>query len=170
MTLRDRTLVALLWLSVIVQSTWVGGTLYQMLVIVPMWSTSPPESVYAFFEGTPYNQLIWNFFGPPLMAARMLPVVAALVAGWHRPRHRTALLVAIVCRAFAVIFTLVYIYPINAVLFEQAGRGLTPDEIHTMVGQWVMADRIRFAIGVIGFVAILWAFRQPVTSDDARPN
>jgi hypothetical protein len=32
-----------------------GGTLYQMVVIVPMWSAAPPESVRAFFEGTAYR-------------------------------------------------------------------------------------------------------------------
>lgn len=106
-------------------STWVGGTLYQMLVIVPMWSASPPESVRTFFRGTDYNALIFRFFGPPFMALRVLPVVAALWAGWRYPRHRNALLVASGGFLFAVILTLAYIYPINAVLFEQAGSDHT---------------------------------------------
>ena len=33
MIIRHHILVVLLWLSVIALSTWVGGTLYQMLVI-----------------------------------------------------------------------------------------------------------------------------------------
>jgi len=91
MITRDRFLVALLWLIVPAQATWVGGTLYQMLVIVPMWSASPPESVQAFFGGTDYNRTIFNFFGPRFMIARSLPLVLALLVGWHRPKHRYAL-------------------------------------------------------------------------------
>ena len=49
---RNRILLISLWLSVIALTTWVGGTLYQMLVIVPLWNASPPESVRAFFQGT----------------------------------------------------------------------------------------------------------------------
>src|SRR5262245_40142938 len=121
MSIRDRLLVVLLWVSVLTMTTWVGGTLYQMLVIVPMWGASPPESVRAFFGGTDYNRTIFNFFGPPFMAARNLPLVVALLAGWHRPRHRYALLISVACLlAFGVHFTLFYVYPINAVLFEKA--------------------------------------------------
>jgi hypothetical protein len=68
-----------LWLSVLALSTWVGGTLYQMLVVVPLWSASPPESVHAFFRGTDYNRTVFNFFGPPFMLARNVPLVAALI-------------------------------------------------------------------------------------------
>lgn len=162
---RDRILAALLWLSVLAQATWAGGTLYQMLVIVPMWSASPPESVQAFFEGTDYNRTIFNFFGPPFMIARNLPLVLALLAGWHRPRHRNALLLAVACFACGVIFTLTYIYPINTVLFEQAGGGQSAEAVRAMARQWIFADRLRFAVGSVGFLAVLWAFRQPLTRE-----
>jgi uncharacterized membrane protein len=161
-TIRDRAFVVLLWLSVIALSVWVGGTLYQMLVIVPLWSASPPDSVRAFFQGTDYNRTIYHFFGPPFMVARTLPIVATLVAGWHLPRHRFALLLTTACFAFAVVFTLVYIYPINAVLFAQAGGNHTAEEIQTMAERWIFADRLRFVIGIIGFGAVLWAFRLPI--------
>jgi hypothetical protein len=90
-TVRDRILLISLWLSVVALTTWVGGTLYQMLVIVPLWSASPPESVRAFFQGTEWNRTIFNFFGPSFIAARNVPVLAALIAGWHLPQHRRAL-------------------------------------------------------------------------------
>lgn len=76
MTIRNRVLVISLWLSVLALTTWFGGTLYQMLVIVPLWNASPPESVRAFFQGTDYNHTIIHLFGPPFILARNLPVVA----------------------------------------------------------------------------------------------
>jgi uncharacterized membrane protein len=169
MTIRERILVVLLWLLVIAHRTWVGGTLYQMLVIVPMWSASPPESVRAFFQGTDYNRTIFNFFGPPFIAGRNLLMVAALSAGWHLPRHRFALLLAAACFAFAVVFTLLYIYPINAVLFEQAGGSHSAEEIRAMADRWIFADRLRFAVGVVGFLAVLWAFRLPMPAPRHLP-
>lgn len=164
-------LVISLWLSVIALTTWVGGTLYQMLVIVPLWSASPPESVRAFFQGTDYNRTIFHFSGPPFIAARNVPVVAALIAGWHLPRHRRALLIATACfTVFGAIFTVAYAYPINAVPFEQAGGDHTADEIRALADQWIFRDRVRFAIGLLGFAALLHAFRLPIPGEPQLPK
>ena len=162
MELRERALNALLWYSIFAWGTWFGGTLYQMLVIVPMWSSSPPESVHAFFLGTEYNRTIFHFFGPPFMAARVIPVMVALALAWHRPKHRSALGVAVLCLVAAVAFTIAYIYPINAVLFEQAGSDLGAAEISELVRTWIWADRLRYGVGIIAFAAVLRAFRLPL--------
>ena len=162
MELREQLLALMLWLSVIGQSTWVGGTLYQMLVIVPVWSASPPESVRSFFQSTDYNRLISRFFGPSFLAAWTLPVVLALVAGWHLPSHRGPLILAVSCLLFAVIYTLAYVHPIGAVLFEKAGGSESDDEIRAMTTRWIQADQLRFVVGVVAFLAILWTFRLPI--------
>lgn len=104
MTLREKILNVLLWYTVIAWGAWAGGTLYQMLVVVPMWSANPPESVRLFFTGTSYTETVYNFFGPPFMAARLLPTLAALLLAWHLPRHRAALAVAVGCMLAAVLF------------------------------------------------------------------
>jgi hypothetical protein len=165
MRARDRIAQVLLWLAVVGLSVWVGGTLYQMLVVVPLWSASPPESVRAFFLGTRYNETIWNFFGPPFMIARLAPLVGALLVGWHLRRHRNWLLVAAICMAFGVVFTLAYIYPINDVLFAQAGGDHSAEEIQSMARRWIIADRVRFGVGFIGFLALLRALSIPFPVD-----
>jgi hypothetical protein len=159
---REQALNLLLWYVIFAWATWLGGTLYQMLVIVPMWSSSPPESVRAFFLGTQYKQTIAHFFGPPFMAARVLPLLIALGLAWHRPQHRVALAIASLLIVAAVVFTVAYVYPINAVLFEQAGGDHPAAEIASMVRRWIWADRIRFVVGIGAFIAILWAFRLPL--------
>lgn len=160
--LREKALNWLLWYAIFAWGVWVGGTLYQMLVIVPMWSAAPPESVRLFFEGTEYNQTIFNFFGPAFMAARVVPIALALLLGWHLPKHRAALLVAVFCLVAAVAFTLFYVYPINKVLFMQAGGDKSASEIVNMVHSWIWADRFRFAVGIVAFIALLRAFRLQV--------
>jgi hypothetical protein len=161
-TTRDRLLTVLLWISVLTTTTWVGGTLFNMLVIVPLWSASPPESVRDFFGNTAFNKTIFNFFGPPWMIARNLPLLLALVAGWHRPVIRKALMVSVAgLTLFGVVFTLVYVYPINEIVMQQAGGKLGGEQIRQLVNQWIVADQIRFIMGVAGFISLLWAFRQP---------
>jgi len=164
MTLREKALNVLLWYSVLAWGTWFGGTLYQMLVVVPMWSAAPPESVQSFFLGTDYNNTIFNFFGPPFMAARVLPIVVALALAWHLPRHRNALGVAVLCLFVTIIFTFAYIYPLNAVLFAQAGGDHSAVEVAAMTHNWIRADRLRFAVGMIALVALLRAFRLPLAA------
>jgi hypothetical protein len=136
-----------------------------MLVIVPMWSASPPESVYSFFLGTDYNRTIFHFFGPPFMVARVAPVFVALALAWHLTRHRTALGIAVLCLVATIVFTFAYIYPVNAVLFTQAGADLSSVEIAALVRNWIWADRLRFGVGVVALVALPKAFRLPLEED-----
>ncbi len=162
MSYRDRMLVVMLWLAIIGMGSWAGGTLYQMVEVVPVWSASPPESVRTFFRDTDFGRRKVRFFGPPTMVARNLPLFLAIVAAWPRPRHRAWLLLAVGCFAFGLIFTLAYVYPINAVLFNQAGGSGSDDEIRSMVSRWVFADGIRFVVGLVGLFAVLQAFRLPM--------
>lgn len=171
MTARNRILLISLWLSVVALTTWVGGTLYQMVVIVPLWSASPPESVRTFFLGTDWNRTIFNFFGPTFIALRNLPILAALFAGWHLRSHRRALLIATGCfTIFGALFTIAYVYPINAVLFEQAGGTGNANEVRALASRWILFDRIRFLIGLVGFAAVLHAFRLPIPGERSVPS
>ena len=157
---RNKWLLLFLWAAVILTALWVGGTLYQMLVIVPLWTASPPESLRSFLE-TGYLRTVLHFFGPPFVFARTLALVLALIAGWPSRPHRNALMVALACWLFVVALTLLYIYPMNDSLFvvgaSQPGDAAALELLH----RWIFADRIRFLIGCIGFTALLWAFRLP---------
>ena len=158
-----RTLIAsiLLWYNVVSTSVWFGGTIYQMLVIVPLWSASPPESVRTFFRGTRYVRTIRHFFGPTARALRVVPLIVGLIAGWHLTAHRVWLLVPVVCVAISVIMTLAYIYPINAVLVDQAGGNLSDTEIQGLARRWIIADRVRLGIMSVGFFSLLHALTIP---------
>jgi len=79
---RDLVVTVLLWYNVLSLGIWMGGTLFQMLVVVPIWSDSPPESVHAFFTGTSYFTTIHNFFGPVTQVLRVLPLLALVAVAW----------------------------------------------------------------------------------------
>jgi hypothetical protein len=149
----------LLWFSVLSLGVWVGGTLFHMLVLQPMWSYDPPASVRFFFRETRFNKSVWNFYGPPFMAARLVPLILCVTLGWRCvPQQQGLLLVAGVTWIAITFFTLIYIYPINDVLFLQAGGSLSPEQVRAMVGKWLFADRLRFAVGTAGYLCLLKVF------------
>ena len=75
-------------------------------------------------------------------------------------------MIAVLCfTVFAPVYTLVSIYPINVVLFEQAGATHTPEEIRAMARDWIFRDRLGSESVLIGFSAILWAFRLPIPGE-----
>lgn len=159
-----------LWYCVIAWATWCGGTLYQMRVIVPMWSENPPQSVRDFFGRTRYPQTIRRFFGPPFMAARGLPVALAFGLAWGFPQHQLALSIALGCVVAAIVHTKLLIYPINTELIDRAGEDLNVTQIRTMTRAWITHDQVRFAVGCTAFAALLWAFQLPNPLADEQPR
>ncbi len=151
----------LLWYNVLSVAVWFGGTIYQMLVIVPLWNAAPPESVRTFFPASGYPRTIGNFFGRRTQALRAIPLFLLAAFGWADPELRLWLTIPAACMATALVLTLAYIYPINDTLIFKAGGDLDADGIRDLARKWIAADRVRLAIMTIGFLALLYAFRLP---------
>ncbi len=162
MTIRKKLLIVFLWFSVINLSIWVGGTIFHMIVVVPIWSGSPPGSVKDFFGANRAYDYLLNFYGPPWMFIRTLPIFVSLLLGWDSKPHRSLLLVTSLSIVFGILLTIIFVYPINDAIMAKAGEGKSPDEIKRMVGNWIFADRLRFAVMFVGYCCLLWAFRLPV--------
>src|SRR5579863_2552562 len=138
--LRHGIVEVLLWYNVLSLSIWFGGTIYQMLVIVPLWSSAPPESVRAFFAGTGYPRTINNFFGQRTQALRAIPLFLLPIVGWADADLRLWLAIPALCMTVALVMTLAYIYPINDTLIFKAGGDLAADEIRNLARRWIAAD------------------------------
>jgi hypothetical protein len=158
----DLVVTILLWYNVLSLGVWVGGTLYQMAVIVPIWSASPPESVRAFFQGTRFMTTIPNFFGPATQVARALPLFILVAFAWNYESVRPWIVACAATMAIGLIMTRAYIYPMNDVLFWKAGGDLSPDALRVLVRSWIFADRVRFAIMSGGYLCLLRAFSLPL--------
>jgi hypothetical protein len=152
-----------LWWAVISLGLWVGGTLFHILVVQPLWTDNPPLSVKFFFTQTKFNETVWNFFGPPWMAARLLPLLLCILLGWNNQgRQRIYLIVAGVCWLFITVYTLAYVYSINEILFKHAGENHSAEYVQELVKKWLFADRFRFLIGIVGYICLLIVFRNQV--------
>lgn len=162
MIVRQKLFIIFLWLSVINLSIWIGGTLFHMIVVLPIWSQPLPGSVKEFFGGTRAYEYLLDFYGPKWMVIRILPVIIALLLGWNRERHRYYLLITVLTVALGIILTIFFVYPINDAIMAKAGEGSSPDEIIRMVNNWILLDRLRFAIIFVGYFFLLWAFRLPI--------
>ena len=162
MIVRQKLFTIFLWLSVINLSIWIGGTLFHMIVVLPIWSQPLPGSVKEFFGGTRAYEYLLDFYGPKWMVIRILPVIIALLLGWNRKRHRYYLLITVLTLAVGIILTIFFVYPINDAIMAKAGEGSSPDEIRRMVNNWILLDRLRFAIIFAGYFFLLWAFRLPI--------
>lgn len=162
MILREKLFIFFLWLSVINLSIWIGGTLFHMIVVLPIWSQPLPGSVKDFFGGTRAYEYLLDFYGPKWMVIRILPVIISLLLGWNSKQHRYFLLITVLTLAFGIILTIFFVYPINDVIMAKAGEGSSPEEIKRMVHDWILADRVRFAMVFVGYFFLLWAFRLPI--------
>lgn len=149
----------IIWWAVISYGLWVGGTLFNILVIVPLWSHQPPESVKFFFGQTNYSTTILNFFGPPWMVVRVVPVLLGTLLSWREKSQRRLMIASSISLLVIVAYTLLYIYPINSILINQAGGSSSATEIQTMVDKWIFADRLRFFIGTFGYICLLRNFQ-----------
>ncbi len=81
----------------------------------------------------------------------LLPLIIALFLGWNSKLHRKYLLNTFLCTLITIIFTLTYIYPINDILMFKAGGDKSTEEIKSMVSNWILSDRVRFAINLVGY-------------------
>ena len=158
---RELLVEILLWYNVLSLAIWCGGTVFSMLVIVPLWSASPPESVRAFFLGTDFKRTVFRFFGPVTQIARALPLFALVIVAWPYANVRPWLIVPGATMLFGIVFTRAYVYRINDVLML-GGEGLPADDVRSLVRRWVIADRARFAIMAVGYVCLLRAFTMPL--------
>lgn len=98
----------------------------------------------------------------------LLPQVGALLLGWYSVSHRKYLLIALLCSLIVIIFTLIYVYPINDTLIFKAGGDKSDEEIKSMVSRWILSDRLRFVVGLVGYFFLLKAFRKPIAQ--VQPN
>jgi hypothetical protein len=157
---REALLKALLWYNVLSLSIWVGGTLYQMLVIVPIWSAAPPESLRAFLQGTTFLATIPRFFGPVTQLLRALPLAALVGVAWKYSAIRPSIAACAATMLVGLVMTRAFIYPMNDVLFWGAREGVSPDALRALVTRWIWWDRVRFAIMTGGYLCLLHAFSQ----------
>ena len=155
----------LLWLFVIVLGIEIGAGLYETLVVVPLWSAAPPDSVVAYHQHNTSNPQLsldpggrfW-MVNTPLLG---LLAVAALLSGLKtRPDHRRWRIVATGAAIVVVAATFAWFVP-NIMILNEGGRGLSAGEIADVSNLWVRLNWVRVFVYSAGWLAGLRALTIP---------
>ncbi len=154
MVLRELAAQMVLYIAIILVAISVGGNFYEILVLDPIWSASPPESVQKFFQGTPYARAMQKFWLSKLAKYSLFFLIGAVVLGWGVPARRLWLVLALCSTAATYALTLLYIFRRKIALFAKAGAGMSPEAIVRATRQFLVADRVRllFKIGTVVFL------------------
>jgi hypothetical protein len=151
----DASSVAL-WLLVIGLGVQVGGGLYEIRVMVPLWSSSPPQSVLAFYAQPmrpDSGGRFWIFLTP---LVGVISLVNFIVAWRSAVAFRAVWLFASGASLLVIAVTFAYFVP---VLLRLPKAGERPgDIVEREVRTWVALNWIRVVVVVAAWVSALRAF------------
>lgn len=147
-----------LWLFVVALSLQMGAGLYEMRVVTPLWSASPPASVRAWnadgARAIEPRAKFWRYCTPLVGLTAALALVAGLTKGG---RERKWLVASAVTVIVLVLATYLYFAPTLAVLLERRGAGLSDEQVVERVGGWLWLGRVRATAYVLAWLAALKA-------------
>ncbi len=155
-----------LWLFVIALGIEIGAGLYETLVVMPLWTTAPPDSVIAYHQHNAANpQFALNaggrfwMFNTPLVG---LLAIATLVTGLKtRPEHRKWRIVGTVLTLIVVVFTFAWFVPNIILLTGKGVMAMSPDEVTSLANWWVGLNWVRVVLYSAGWLAALRALSIP---------
>jgi len=167
MAMNTRNLIqhSLLWIFVVLSALVIGGGLYEMRVIVPLWANSPPDSAW-YWEAqrlanpqyAPNSGLrFWIYLTP----IHFLVSIATLIAGWKTTgAHRRWLVLATVIFILMHMSAFVWFVPAVGQILNSKALGISPEQVVSKTHWWVTLSWGRFVIGLVGFVAGLRALQK----------
>jgi hypothetical protein len=146
----------LLWLLVVVLGVEIGGGIYEARVLVPLWSSSPPESLVAYNLQSlrPNPGLAFWMFSTPLTG---LLALVNLVAGWRSVgRLRRWWLGGAAATVTMVAVTFIYFVPELNVFDALRDGGAT--ELASRVDRWTTLNWARAIVYIAAWLSLLHAY------------
>ena len=157
MTVRNRITEISLWVLVISLGILIGATIFEAIVITPLWAGSPPESVRGWNENPRYAIENGKFF-VLIVLPLLISSLASLISGWNQPSPRRKwLIVAAVCTLIGFVATGSFFVPILTETIFVRGEGLSDAQIVEKVSTWVTYNWGRMALQTFGWLAALRA-------------
>lgn len=130
--------------------------MYEMVVILPLWSSAPPESVIAW-NSRPQFIINPTQFYLPVALTCVLSSSGAFVAAWKVGKNWRWHLISAASAIATLGFTLAFFFSKNEVLFRNQHGGLSGGEITAIANAWIAGNWVRVVIMAIGFLASLSA-------------
>ena len=165
-TMLVRTARSFLWISVISWGVLLGAKIFDLVVLAGAWSATPPASLQLLPYGPHYPVDTGDFFIPS-SAALLISCSGALFCTWSRPasfRVWPAISAAMILGVLA--FTVMWFWPANRALWHIAIGA--PDALRdrpsivALVQRWITYDRMRVAMGTVGFLSAIKGLSEPL--------
>lgn len=156
-----------LWLSVIFGAVIVGGTVFQLMVLVPEYSRDIPSGMIEFARGKIEPGFFWVLVSP----LTILLTLITLVTNWRTPRKIWVIL-GFLTSLGASLLTGIYFMP-RLMLMGLIDHNPTTDlELLTRtINEWVFADTLRFVLLILpSFLFFLKALSTPANRPPAPAN
>lgn len=135
----------LLFIYVFILGIYLGGAIFETIVIVPMWSQSADAARY--FNQNPlsvFNTGNFFFIAAPLS---LLLSIVTLIAGWRTEKSvRFWLRLAIIPFLITFLVTSFYFVPEQLAIKGAAAQSLSDAELTARASRWVMLNWIRFSL------------------------
>ena len=132
----------------------IGGGLYEKLVLVPIWSASPPSS-FAIIQ--PDTGVPLQSFWIPVHSGITIFLALALVLCWRQPEVRRLLLIGLGSYLVMRGWSFAYFIP-EMLAFQQVPLDSPPSlELARRVESWTFWTGFREPLDVISFACYLFA-------------
>ena len=155
-----------IWLFVLSAGILLGGSIFEGMVLTPLWAGSLPESVTAW----PHGSIQARFFkiDSPLYGLFSL---ALIIASWRMPQpQRKWARVAGVSGVIVIVATFFFFLPILDKTESTRGAGLSGEEITRLVNQFTTWHWGRWALIIVSWVAGLRALSLSSTGEPRRAD
>lgn len=153
-----------LWLFVLSAGLLAGGSIFEHVVLTPLWAGAPPESVMQW----PHGAIQGKFFRvvSPIYA---LGSILLLLAAWRMPgREKILASLAGLSGIIVVGATFGFFIPILQKTQVNRGAGLTAEQISALVADFRTWNWARWIVLIAGWVAGLSVFASFPKLGDRR--
>lgn len=156
----------LLWLFVIALGIEIGAGLYETIVVMPLWTLAPPDSVIAYHQhNAAFPQFALNA-GPRFWMIQTPLVgvlaIATLLSGLPtRPEHRKWRIAGAVLAVIVVISTFAWFVPNLMRRLGDDVMAMGRDEVTRVTTWWVRLNWVRVVVYSAAWLAALRALSIP---------
>ncbi|MFN7999529.1 MAG: anthrone oxygenase family protein [Acidobacteriota bacterium] len=142
-----------LWLFVMSAGILLGGSIFEGVVLTPLWAGALPESVIQW----QYGSIQTKFFAIATPLYALFSVALTIASRWMPHQQRRWAFVAGLCGVFVVVVTFLFFVPILQKTQATRGAGLSGEEITRLVKQFTAWHWGRWAVIIGSWVAGLRA-------------
>lgn len=155
-----------LWLFVIALGIEIGAGLYETLVVMPLWSLAPPDSVIAYYQHNVANPQFalnaggrfWMVFTP---LVGLLALAVVLSSFGTAREHRTWRVLGATLILLVVVFRFVWFVPNIIRLTGKDVLSMSPGELTSLTHGWVRLNWVRVVFCLAGWLCALRALSVP---------